>query len=155
MITTQPCQINTQYNTQITLSHPINILSDKLLLLSKDLEKAQLYPIDCVVLTPTQIHCLCKSEVWGSIALLSKITLIINRYNKYLNTFDLRLTSYDLKQDYAKFLITHINDTSKDIFTNSYQHSMGTLFGEAQYEDTPEWFRNGIWITPSSTKSKP
>ena len=157
MITTQPFQINTQYNTKITLSILYKESSKKLMLLAKDLEKTDLTPIDYIILTSTEIYCLCKDGIklgnWSSFELLRVVIAVINKYNKHVNAFDLTLTEYSLEQRDVEQLKNFIDSTARDIYYRNHARSTMAMFDE-KYQDAPEWFRNGIWIIPSLPKSK-
>jgi hypothetical protein len=158
MITTQPYRINTQYNAEAVLSAKREILEKKkLMLLAIDLEKELFYePIDCIVLTSLKVYCLSEKKIHKDeeFIQLQRVMQIINQYNKFVGRFDLNLTELNYCSVSTSDIRTKIDYVSRVLFENSHKHLMATIFGEAQYEDTPEWFRNGIWIIPSLPKSK-
>jgi hypothetical protein len=155
MITTQPLQINTRFNASICLSSDTEIiLPKKLQLLAKGIETHNFSkPITYVVLTPTQVYFLCEKEVpVGSLCefqALASVIHITNMYNKYLNSYNLRLDEISHNLESGVTITHRINEISKNLFINNHSSSMASIFGEAHFEDMPEWFRNGIWITQS------
>ena len=158
MITTQPYRINTQYNAEVVLSAKHEVSEKKkLMLLAMDLEKELFFePIDCIVLTSLKVYCLSEKKIHEdeNFMQLQRVMQIINQYNKFIGRFDLRLTELCYYLTNTSEIRTKIDYVSRAVFENNHKHSMATIFGEAQYEDTPEWFRNGIWIIPSLPKSK-
>jgi hypothetical protein len=155
MITTQPLQTLTRFNALICLTPDIEILlPKKLQLLAKDLETHQsLKPIDPIILTPIELYCLCEEEItagsFQQLKVLSSIIHIVNMFNKYLGSYSLKLSEISYKRESYITVSHRITHVAENLFINNHKESMTSIFGEARFEDMPEWFRNGIWIIQS------
>lgn len=154
MLTTPPGP-NQAYNTLLCLAAKTEITSKKpLLTLAKDLETCYLDPVDCIILTPIKVYCLSRTKTRsGSLlefSLLQIMMDISNKFHKHTGV-SLRLENLSYQRHDSDELKNQIDYDARKLYNEHCVRSTMGMFDD-RYDNSPEWFRNGIWITPSSLK---